>query len=174
MVSVDPSAIRFLQHRHKTGDNSVTDAQDGQETAAQAKDEEASEAEGNETSTQGEEEEAAQADNEETAPKTPTRRTAGGQPWTTDTSLTPFILPDYAAPFLFIPAYIEPSFATCSAIYVRHPTARPGYSEIPTPYDADGEVVRLAWEWYAKRRSRMRSRSQLESMPDNRRGREEY
>lgn len=174
MVSVDPSVIRFLQHRYKTGDNSVTDAQGGQETAAQVEDEEVSEAEGNETSTQGEEEEAAQADNEETAPKTSTRRTAAGQPWTKDTSLTPFILPDYAAPFLFIPAYIEPSFATCSAIYVRHPTARPGYSEIPTPYDADGEVVRLAWEWYAKRRSRMRSRSQLESMPDNRRGREEY
>ena len=60
----------------------------------------------------------------------------------------PFDLPDYASPFLFIPAYLEVSFAACSAIYVRHPTARPGYSEIPSPYEADGEVVRLAWEFY--------------------------
>jgi hypothetical protein len=53
-------------------------------------------------------------------------------------------LPYYASLHLFIPAYIEPSFSTYSAIYVRHPTARPGYSEIPTTYDADGALV-----WYA-------------------------
>lgn len=79
-----------------------------------------------------------------------------------------FHLPDYAAPFIFVPAYLEVSFPTCSAVYLRHPTARPGYSEIPTPYDADGEVVRLAWEWYAKVRPRMRSRRQLARMPENR------
>jgi ribosomal protein S4 len=56
-----------------------------------------------------------------------------------------FELPDFASPFLFIPPYIEPSFTTCSAIYLRHPTARPGISEIPTPYEADGEVMKLAW-----------------------------
>ncbi|KAF8869933.1 hypothetical protein BD779DRAFT_1582962 [Infundibulicybe gibba] len=83
-------------------------------------------------------------------------------------SLTPFYLPTYASPWIFIPAYIEPSFSTCSAIYVRHPTARPGYSEIPTPYDADGEVVRFAWEWYVKRRPRVRSKSQLARMPEDR------
>jgi len=87
--------------------------------------------------------------------------------------LTAFKLPDYASPFLFIPAYIEVSFQTCSAIYVRHPTARPGYSEIPTPYDADGEIVRLAWEWYVKVRPRMRSKSQLARMPENRKSVEE-
>jgi hypothetical protein len=83
-------------------------------------------------------------------------------------NLTPFNPPPYASPHLFIPAYIEPSFTTCSAIFVRHPTARPGYSEIPTPYDADGEVVRLAWEWYAKVRSRIRSRRQLARAPEDR------
>jgi len=82
--------------------------------------------------------------------------------------LTPFYLPPYASPWLFIPSYIEPSFKTCSAIYVRHPTARPGYSEIPTPYDADGEVVRFAWEWYAQRRPRIRSKAQLARMPEDR------
>jgi len=79
--------------------------------------------------------------------------------------LTPFHLPYYAAPWLFVPAYIEPNYATCSAVYVRHPTARPGYSEIPTPYDAHGEVIRFAWEWYVKRRPRIRSKTRLERMP---------
>ncbi|KAI0794886.1 alpha-L RNA-binding motif-containing protein [Abortiporus biennis] len=82
--------------------------------------------------------------------------------------LTPFNLPPYASPFLFVPAYLEPSFSTCSVIYLRHPTARPGYSEIPTPWDADGELVRLAWEWYSKVRPRMRSKKQLARMPENR------
>lgn len=83
-------------------------------------------------------------------------------------ALTPFHLPLYASPWLFIPAYIEPNFATCSAIYVRHPTARPGYSEIPTPYDADGEIIRSAWEWYTKRGSRVRSKTGLARMPEDR------
>ncbi|KAN0131747.1 hypothetical protein V8E53_010589, partial [Lactarius tabidus] len=87
---------------------------------------------------------------------------------TKDKSLTPFDLPAYASPFIFIPAYLEVSFPTCSVIYVRHPTARPGYSEIPTPYDADGEVVRLAWEWYSKVRPRNRSKRQFAREPENR------
>lgn len=85
-----------------------------------------------------------------------------------DKDLTSFNLPAYASPFIFIPAYLEVSFATCSVVYVRHPTARPGYSEIPTPYDADGEVVRLAWEWYSKVRPRNRSKRQLAREPENR------
>ena len=84
------------------------------------------------------------------------------------TLLTPFNLPPYASPWLFIPAYIEVSFLTCTAIYVRHPTARPGYSEIPTPYDADGALIRYAWEWYMQRRPRMRSKKQLSRMPEDR------
>lgn len=101
--------------------------------------------------------------------------------------LTPFFLPKYASPWIFLPAYAEVNFPTCSAVYVRHPTARADYSEIPTPYDADGEVVRLAWEWwvlslvegvrekmlmdigrYSRVRPRMRSKSQLARMPENR------
>jgi hypothetical protein len=82
--------------------------------------------------------------------------------------LTPFHLPFYASPWLFIPAYLEVSFATCAAIYVRHPTARPRYSEIPTPYDADGEVIRHAWEWYMRHRPRKRSESQWSKAPDDR------
>jgi hypothetical protein len=74
-------------------------------------------------------------------------------------------IPDYAAPFLFVPAYLEVSFVTCSAVYVRHPTARKNYSELPTPYEADGELMRLAWEWYVKVRPRMRGRLQRETGP---------
>ena len=92
----------------------------------------------------------------------PKRKRKDGKP------LTPFYLPPYASPWLFIPAYIEPSFTTCSAVYVRHPTARPGYSEIPTPYDADGTLIRYAWEWYVQRRPRMRSKGQLSRMPEDR------
>ncbi|KZP28052.1 alpha-L RNA-binding motif-containing protein [Athelia psychrophila] len=88
-------------------------------------------------------------------------------------ALTPFHLPPFASPFLFVPAYIEVSFAACAAVYVRHPTARPGYSEIPTPYDADGEIVRLAWEWYAQCRPRMRSQRQLGMERGNRKSAEE-
>ncbi|GAA5941225.1 hypothetical protein JCM3775_006653 [Rhodotorula graminis] len=72
---------------------------------------------------------------------------AGNAPSTGPQPLA-FHLPDYASPFLFVPAYLEPSFATCSAVYLRHPTARPGVSEVPSPYEADGEVMRLAWEYY--------------------------
>ena len=94
--------------------------------------------------------------------------TEQSSPASKDNTLTPFHLPAYASPFIFIPAYLEVSFPICSVVYVRHPTARPGYSEIPTPYDADGEVVRLAWEWYSKMRPRNRSKRQLAREPENR------
>ncbi|KAJ8585282.1 hypothetical protein M405DRAFT_825344 [Rhizopogon salebrosus TDB-379] len=80
-------------------------------------------------------------------------------------SLTPFNLPQYASPFIFIPAYAEVSFPTCSAIYVHHPTARPGYSKIPTPYNGDGKIIRLAWGWYSKVRPRTRSKTQMAREP---------
>lgn len=145
MVSVDPKAIRFLQPLKPK----------------KTEGEEATETEGEAASA-----ESASADSAAEVAKTePPRRQ---KPTKEKDNLTPFNLPPYASPFIFVPAYIEPSFATCSAIYLRHPTARPGYSEIPTPYDADGEVVRFAWEWYAKVRPRLRSKRQLACMPENR------
>jgi hypothetical protein len=68
-------------------------------------------------------------------------------------------LPPFAQASLFVPAYILPSFLTCSAVYVRHPTARNNYSEIPSPYDAGGELMALAWEWYKGKAIRMRSKT---------------
>ncbi|KAJ9122332.1 hypothetical protein QFC22_001753 [Naganishia vaughanmartiniae] len=92
-----------------------------------------------------------------TKPTEPTT-TQPTPPTTTTTALAHFNLPAYASPHLFIPAYLEVNFKTCSAVYVRHPTARPGYSEIPSPYDADGEVMSLSWEWFKWRAPNMKKR----------------
>lgn len=73
-----------------------------------------------------------------------------------DKPTTFFHLPDYASPNIFVPAYILPSYLTCSAVYVRHPTARPNYSEIPTPFDADGPLQSLTWEWFQQVAPRMK------------------
>lgn len=103
----------------------------------------------------------------------------------------PFTLPHYAAPFLFIPPYLEPSFTTCSAIYLRHPTIVPhrvsssssersesgNYSnnsnssrlptyrtDIPSPYPAGGEMFTMAWEHYARDAPRVRGELRREKM----------
>lgn len=139
MVSVDPKAIRFLRPLPVA-------------TEAKAA-EDASKPEGED----GLEEPKAEAK--------PVKKVSEINP---DTMLTHFNLPPYATPFIFIPAYIEVCFKTCSAIFVRRPTARYNYSEIPSPYEADGEIMRLSWEWYNKVRPRLRSKSQLARMPENR------
>lgn len=90
----------------------------------------------------------------------------------------PFNLPPFATPFLFIPPYLEVSFVTCSAIYMRHPTITPAKStpsrpgrfdsagsasiiayktDIPSPYPAGGDLFPLAWEHYTKTAPRTRS-----------------
>lgn len=79
----------------------------------------------------------------------------------------PFNLPSFAAPFLFVPPYLEVSFTTCSAVYIRHPTitpAGPGQkqrvlynTDIPSPYPATGDMYSLAWEMYARDAPRIRS-----------------
>ncbi|WFD31872.1 hypothetical protein MSPP1_002912 [Malassezia sp. CBS 17886] len=87
----------------------------------------------------------------------------------------PFNLPPFAAPFLFIPPYLEVSFSTCSAIYTRHPTistqlvrnksddrsqpraSRVYRSDIPSPYPAGGEMFSMAWELYARHAPRVRA-----------------
>jgi hypothetical protein len=150
MVSVDPAAIRFLHNKPEPQaveqSSTVSSPVESTDTVPQSS-------------------------SESTPPNPPTDAPISkyaAKLAARNRHLTPFNLPPYASPHIFIPAYIEPSFATCSAIFVRHPTARPGYSEIPTPYDADGEIVRLAWEWYAKVRSRIRSRSQLARAPEDR------
>lgn len=178
---MDPAAIPFLQKnaarweaKDEEEDVSEATAQAAEEEAESedsAEDSEAAAAEA-EDATEAEEvpepaeepEATAESDDPKKSRYTQKRFVVPG----TIPEHTPFHLPAYAAPFMFIPAYLEPSFSTCSVIYLRHPTARPGYSEIPTPWDADGEIVRLTWEWYSKRRMRIRSKSQLARMPENR------
>ncbi|EAU86735.2 nam9 protein [Coprinopsis cinerea okayama7 len=166
MVTVNPDAIRFFKKLPGEYDDIVgrlltpkKPAKDAPATAtieAAETTEAAASTEGTESAAEAAEEQPAA---EESKPAEAAEKSTG---------LTPFYLPHYASPWLFIPAYIEPSFSTCSAIYVRHPTARPGYSEIPTPYDADGALIRYAWEWYVQRRPRVRSKSQLARMPEDR------
>ncbi|PPQ88197.1 hypothetical protein CVT25_005162 [Psilocybe cyanescens] len=160
MVTVDPAAIRFLQPPHGPMDRIVGPVPKPNSTAQKSTDESKS---AEQTSENVEAAENVEATTEATEA---TKEVADIPYWKRPP--TPFYLPEYASPWLFIPAYIEVSFKTCSAVYVRHPTARPGYSEIPTPYDADGAVIRYAWEWYVQRRPRMRSQSQRARMPMDR------
>jgi hypothetical protein len=175
MVSVNPSAIRFFKpqngayydvngydklqrsaKRNSASEPSTEPAETTQSTIESTDTPETSKPPSMPTSE-------SRPPSESTKPTLAHKSTDEGQP-----TLTPFYLPQYASPWLFIPAYIEPCFTTCSAIYVRHPTARPGYSEIPTPYDADGEVIRFAWEWYMQRNTRVRTKTQLARMPEDR------
>lgn len=126
LISVDPTAVVTLQRPRETAATASASSSDAAEPAT--------------SETAAITAESASESESSAPPPSPSSpsASAGARP-------LPFHLPDYAAPFLFIPSYIEPSFQTCSAVYLRHPTARPGVSEIPSPYEADGEVMRLAW-----------------------------
>uniref|UniRef100_A0A8H8CI16 RNA-binding S4 domain-containing protein n=1 Tax=Psilocybe cubensis TaxID=181762 RepID=A0A8H8CI16_PSICU len=166
MVSVDPTAIRFLKTPYGAMERITGPVPKTAKPAAQSEASESDAAKSEEDqTTKSEETEATKG--EDAATKAVAKTEEPYVPYYKRPP-TPFYLPEYASPWLFIPAYIEVSFKTCSAIYVRHPTARPGYSEIPTPYDADGAVIRYAWEWYVQRRPRMRSQSQRARMPMDR------
>ncbi|KAI0101658.1 alpha-L RNA-binding motif-containing protein [Nemania sp. FL0031] len=64
--------------------------------------------------------------------------------------VTPWRPRDFMAPFAFIPPYLEVNQNICSAVYLRHPVARKGNAEVPTPYPL--EVSQLAFNWYLRRR----------------------
>jgi ribosomal protein S4 len=63
---------------------------------------------------------------------------------------TPWRPRDYMNAFAFIPRYLEVNQNICAAVYVRHPVARPGFSEVPTPFSE--EVSTGAYHWYLRRR----------------------
>lgn len=63
---------------------------------------------------------------------------------------TPWRPRDFMSPFAFIPRYLEVNQNICAAVYVRHPVARPGYSEVPTPFTE--ETGTHAFTWYLRRR----------------------
>jgi ribosomal protein S4 len=62
----------------------------------------------------------------------------------------PWVPRDWMAPFAYVPRYLEVNYTVCSAVYIRHPVARPGMSEIPSPFNM--ETGSLAHNWYLRRR----------------------
>lgn len=144
MFSVNPAAIDMLQP------SAAVEADAQAEAEASSQPPSSAEAEEYSSSEPQAEAEASTEETSEADEPAQTQQTKAKAPKADPTKVMPFHLPDYAAPFLFVPPYLEVNFPTASAVYVRHPTAGPGYSEVPTPFEADGEVVRLAWEWYAQ------------------------
>lgn len=148
----------------ESGEAQATAAEGGQ--AAQEKSAEATEAQ----SEEAQEAKKASPKQENKGPKAKDAELPAG--------VLPFTLPFFASPFLFIPPYLEVSFATCSAIYLRHPTIVPVTSQqraeadtsrgrnsppsppyrtdIPSPYPAGGDMFSMAWEHYARDAPRTR------------------
>ena len=63
--------------------------------------------------------------------------------------LTPWKPRRYMAPFVFIPRYLEVNQNICAAVYLRHPVARQGQAEVPTPFPQN--YSSLAFNWYLRR-----------------------
>ena len=63
---------------------------------------------------------------------------------------TPWRPRDYMSPFAFIPRFLEVNHRVCSAVYLRHPVARPSLTEVPTPFALS--EYQLAFNWYLRRR----------------------
>ena len=63
---------------------------------------------------------------------------------------TPWRPRDWMAPFAFIPRYLEVHHKICAAVYLRHPVARHGSAEVPTPFG--NEMNGLTYNWYLRRR----------------------
>lgn len=63
---------------------------------------------------------------------------------------TPWRPRDYMSAFAFIPRYLEVNQNVCAAVYLRHPVARQGLAEVPSPIDTP--TATLAYNWYLRRR----------------------
>ena len=63
---------------------------------------------------------------------------------------TPWQPREYMSAFAFIPRYLEVNQNICAAVYLRHPVARPGLGEVPTPF-GEGTTA-SAFAWYLRRR----------------------
>ncbi|KAF2502317.1 alpha-L RNA-binding motif-containing protein [Lophium mytilinum] len=77
-----------------------------------------------------------------------------GSVWNKEDGRKPYATPwrprPYMSAFAFIPRYLEVNQNICAAVYLRHPVARPGFSEVPSPFSVD--TNQLAFNWYLKRR----------------------
>ena len=74
--------------------------------------------------------------------------------WNSRNAAAPYATPwrprDYMSAFAFIPRYLEVNQNICAAVYLRHPVARPGLAEVPTPFHI--ETGQLAFNWYLRNR----------------------
>ena len=74
--------------------------------------------------------------------------------WNSRNSQAPYATPwrprDYMSAFAFIPRYLEVNQNICAAVYLRHPVARQGLAEVPTPFHI--ETGQLAFNWYLRNR----------------------
>ncbi|ODV79970.1 alpha-L RNA-binding motif-containing protein [Suhomyces tanzawaensis NRRL Y-17324] len=62
---------------------------------------------------------------------------------------TPWTPRPFLGAFAILPSHIEVSFNTCHAIYLRDPIARPGHSEVITPFAED--VHERAYMYYVRK-----------------------
>lgn len=62
---------------------------------------------------------------------------------------TPWKPRPFLAPFAILPHHLEISFKTCHAVYLRDPVARPGHSEVISPFDLP--VQERAYMYYVRR-----------------------
>ncbi|KOS21635.1 37S ribosomal protein NAM9 [Escovopsis weberi] len=62
---------------------------------------------------------------------------------------TPWRPRPYMSAFAFIPRYLEVNPKICAAVYLRHPVARKGMAEVPTPFSY--LTSQLTHNWYLER-----------------------
>lgn len=62
---------------------------------------------------------------------------------------TPWKPRPFLAPFAILPHHLEVSFKTCHAVYLKDPVARPGHSEVISPFDLP--VHERAYMYYIRR-----------------------
>ncbi|GAO15759.1 hypothetical protein UVI_02043150 [Ustilaginoidea virens] len=62
---------------------------------------------------------------------------------------TPWRPRPFMSPFAFIPRYLEVNPNICAAVYIRHPIARKGMAEVPTPFSY--LTSQLTHNWYLER-----------------------
>lgn len=61
-----------------------------------------------------------------------------------------FVPKPFMSAFAFVPEYLEVSYETCSAVYLRDPVARPGLTDVPSPLPTN--VHALAASFYQRGR----------------------
>lgn len=66
------------------------------------------------------------------------------------TWFTPWTPRPFLAPFAVLPHHIEIDYETCHAVYLRDPVARPGHSEVMSPFSLD--MHERSYLWYINRR----------------------